>query len=309
MAALPFGVKQNVGQRPYQEDCFRVDSDALSAFGLQYYAVFDGHGGPNVAQYCADHMHKRLAFFLAELLGNHQHGPLNANGAAFDNAVRHALVSAFHDMHEGVKAMARAESEETDAHYSGLSFLAKRQWNGGSTAVVAVVGPTRVWLAHAGDSRAVVSANGKLAAATDDHSPARHAAERRRILNHGGLIEENRFGIQRVGGRYGLSMTRAIGDDDYAGQGLIPTPDITVVRRQAGASMHMIIASDGLWDTVETEDAIAVLEKVKQRVAQKGVTNATMTARIAASVLDKKAIDAKSTDNITVLVVDISRST
>jgi hypothetical protein len=43
----------------------------------------------------------------------------------------------------------------------------------GSTAVVALVGTHRVWIANCGDSRAVLSRNGRAIQVTDDHKPER----------------------------------------------------------------------------------------------------------------------------------------
>ncbi|GFH25377.1 PPM-type phosphatase domain-containing protein, partial [Haematococcus lacustris] len=43
----------------------------------------------------------------------------------------------------------------------------------GATAVVAVVGKTHIWVAHCGDSRAVIQRNGEAEALTRDHKPDR----------------------------------------------------------------------------------------------------------------------------------------
>ena len=57
----------------------------------------------------------------------------------------------------------------------------------GSTAVVALVGTHRVWIANCGDSRAVLSRNGRAIQVTDDHKPEREdeAVSFKRTLNAG----------------------------------------------------------------------------------------------------------------------------
>lgn len=300
-ADLPVAtVYQTAGRRHRQEDCYHVDSNVLRHFGLDYFAVFDGHGGPRVARYCAENLHKRLAQFLSMALAGRSR---NANGSRLGNAVRQALVAAFEDMHASVKALAEAEAKEVN---EGQLAPSDSLWSSGTTAVVAIVGPTRIWIANAGDSRAVVSMDGELVAHTTDHKPLSHAAESRRIKSMGGAFHTNEYGVTRLG-VMGISMTRAIGDFDHEGLGLIPTPDVITVHRPPGKNVHLILASDGVWDTMTSEDAVSLVMRVKQRAAEKTPTaGPRVIVKIASTLIGKAAFDRGSKDNITVIVADVS---
>ena len=68
-----------------------------------------------------------------------------------------------------------------------------------------------MYVANAGDSRAVMCVNGKAIALTIDHKPTSES-ERKRIEAAGGFVSEI-GGICRVNGN--LNLSRAIGDLRY----------------------------------------------------------------------------------------------
>lgn len=89
----------------------------------------------------------------------------------------------------------------------------------GTTALVALVADRRLYVAHVGDSRAMlVSRRGVFTVLTKDHSAEAHAEEQARVVGAGGWIESG-----RVSGL--LSMTRSIGDEGV-GAGIIAEPEI-----------------------------------------------------------------------------------
>lgn len=59
----------------------------------------------------------------------------------------------------------------------------------GCTAVVAVVKGNELWVANAGDSRAVLCRNGQAVALSEDHKP-QSEAERNRITAAGGFVSD-----------------------------------------------------------------------------------------------------------------------
>jgi len=118
----------------------------------------------------------------------------------------------------------------------------------GSTAVVAVVrreiNHSVLYVANTGDSRAVISKNGQTERLSKDHK-ASDPSEIERIKSVGGKIMDN-----RVAG--GLAITRAIGDFAYKSFGVTCQPYIVrhVLRP---FDKYLILASDGVWDTVSDE--------------------------------------------------------
>lgn len=74
---------------------------------------------------------------------------------------------------------------QTDNQY--LEQDASKERDDGCTAVVAVVLGRKLWVAHVGDSRAVLGRAGKAIALSLDHKPNR-TDERERIENAGGIV-------------------------------------------------------------------------------------------------------------------------
>lgn len=167
---------------------------------------------------------------------------------------------------------------------------ALENYEDGSTAVVAYIdNDNTLHCAWVGDSRAVLECNGKTCFFTDDHKPHR-TDEKERIENAGGKIYWH--GVWRVNG---LAVSRSIGDKKIkskVGQ-VIATPEYK--HMQLNSDNHfLIIASDGLWDVVGNEEAVAM---VKEGFDDK------KTAGDVAEILQDEAIASGSSDNITVCVV------
>lgn len=117
----------------------------------------------------------------------------------------------------------------------------------GCTAVVALIRGDTLFVANAGDSRCVVSCNGKAIEMSEDHKPE-DERELNRIQKAGGKVTVD----GRVNG--GLNLSRALGDHTYKDnpdlplnqQMISPEPD---VRQLKIAPEHefMILACDGIW--------------------------------------------------------------
>ena len=77
----------------------------------------------------------------------------------------------------------------------------------GCTACVALITENEIYCANAGDSRCVLSQDGKAIEMSIDHKPD-NASEKLRIERAGGFVEENRVkGI--------LNLSRSLGDLEY----------------------------------------------------------------------------------------------
>jgi serine/threonine protein phosphatase PrpC len=142
---------------------------------------------------------------------------------------------------------------------------------GGSTATIAAAWGEHMAVAWLGDSTGVlVSHTDKgsdkpwsVEAVTRDHQPV-DSKEQARVREMGGMIraqlqemdsgEVVPFGIERVWdatGRYGLAVTRALGDHAFR-PFVSHEPDV-FVRARLSTDAFLLLCSDGVWDVMTHE--------------------------------------------------------
>ena len=118
--------------------------------------------------------------------------------------------------------------EEELASYAGE----EKSHYGGCTATTAIITKDEIYCANAGDSRTVLSVNGKAENLSDDHKPD-NLEEKKRIQNAGCYVEGGRVNST-------LAVSRALGDFDYKRhpsfnakfQAVTAFPDVTVIKRE-----------------------------------------------------------------------------
>jgi protein phosphatase 2C len=93
-------------------------------------------------------------------------------------------------------------------------------------------------------------------------------------------------------------MSRAIGDG-YLKPYVSSVPEVTVTDR-SDADECLILASDGLWDVVSNEAACEVARACLRRGRARWCAEA-------AALLTKLALARRSSDNVSVVVVDLRR--
>ena len=143
-----------------------------------------------------------------------------------------------------------------------------------------------VYIANLGDTRAILSKNGLAERMTYDHRGT-DQSEIERVKSVGGIVVDG-----RVGGV--LAITRAFGDHSLKGKGVIAKPYIKKhVLRQS--DKYMVIASDGVWDSMEDQDAINFC---KEDASTKDIARAIV----------KASIDKGSKDNTSCLVMKFHSS-
>ena len=99
-----------------------------------------------------------------------------------------------------------------------------------------------------------------------------------------------------------LAMSRAIGDN-YLKPYVIAEPEVTVTERTDGDEC-LILASDGLWDVVSNDTACGVA-RMCLRASPESSDKACSDASI---LLTKLALARHSSDNVSVVVVDLRRT-
>ncbi|XP_055937745.1 protein phosphatase 1L-like [Argiope bruennichi] len=252
------------GRRPKMEDRFSVIQDKET--GVCLYGIFDGHGGEFAADFVEKHLFKGL---LKKL-----------QAAILDKSKENKLTEEF----------ARLLTKEILEVDMELLIKVKAARNvAGTTALVAIVYKNRLIVANVGDSRGVIcDAKGNTIPLSFDHKPIQ-LKECRRIKEAGGFISFN--GVWRVAGI--LATSRALGDFPLKDRNLvIACPDILTFDLADLNPKFMILATDGLWDTFNNEDAVAFMKDNINSDSYKGARSLVM-----------QALKNGSMDNVTVLVV------
>lgn len=161
----------------------------------------------------------------------------------------------------------------------------------GTTATVVFLIGDDMYIAYVGDSRAVVCVCGNAVRMGEDHRPSRED-EGLRIDNAGGIVLHV-GGTDRVNGV--LAVSRAIGDQGLK-EFVVAEPEI-FQRKLVGDEDLFVVASDGLWDFVSDQESVDMARKV--------VTQGGDRTEKAAAELVNLACDRGSTDDISVVVVDM----
>ncbi|GIY15002.1 hypothetical protein CEXT_408882 [Caerostris extrusa] len=148
------------------------------------------------------------------------------------------------------------DSEEEVSNITADEFFQSEPgYLSGSTATVAVIRESKVYVANVGDSRCVLSRNGKAIDMSVDHKPE-DFDERSRILNAGGSVSKD----GRVGGC--LNLSRAFGDFKFKGDSFIPQQQSVTAEPYVNSidiekdDDFLIIASDGIWNAMTSQDAV-----------------------------------------------------
>ncbi|OIW17068.1 hypothetical protein TanjilG_15651 [Lupinus angustifolius] len=171
--------------------------------------------------------------------------------------------------------------QQTDADFLNVEKETFR--DDGSTASTAVLVDNHLYVANVGDSRTIISKAGKAIALSEDHKPNR-SDERKRIENAGGVVMW--AGTWRVGGV--LAMSRAFGNRMLK-PFVVAEPEIQDQEIDEQIEL-LILASDGLWDVIQNEDAVSLARTEEEPEA-------------AARKLTEAAFSRGSADNITCIVV------
>ncbi|KAF7106005.1 hypothetical protein CFC21_106769 [Triticum aestivum] len=280
------GMQDTVSLRP--SFCAWADGSPM-----HFFAVFDGHGGPQVSALCRDQMHVVLAEELAGAAAAYQKDHPEKDEEAEHRAWEVALKRSF---------------EQADALGMGLS---ESGWPiMGSTAVVALLVRGSILVANCGDCRAVLCRAGNALPLSQDHKLER-PDERVRVDAAGGKVRPSDDGQLRVRGV--LAMSRALGQK-LLKSAVICEPDITMTTRSEDDDC-LILASDGLWDVIKNQIACNAVRnclefenKNNQGAPREGALigqEEEVGCNNVATLLKNMAICKHSQDDISVAVLDL----
>jgi serine/threonine protein phosphatase PrpC len=223
---LRWGVSAMQGWRLEMEDAHTCETN-LKLKGWSFFAVFDGHAGPKVSQYCSTNL-------LSHIIGL-------VKSSDKEEEVSKKIKRSFLEIDDMLK------KENQDERPSG-----------GTTAVACMVSPDKFIWANCGDSRGLLCRANKLEYATLDHKPM-NEQERLRIEKAGGTVM-----MQRVNGS--LAVSRALGDFDYKRsselkqieQLVSPEPDMHVLERSKD-DQFLLLACDGVYDVMTNDEIVAYI--------------------------------------------------
>lgn len=160
--------------------------------------------------------------------------------------------------------------------------LAEKKVLDGATIVFAIVSPSDIGVGYLGDSRAfIVRQDRSFTCLTSDHKPI--------DLSERSILKSNRAYIikERVNGT--LSVSRAIGD--FQVKELNRIAEVETYIRTTN-DYRLVLACDGVFDVLKVEDLIQLLFEYPQ-------------PDLAALAIRCASTAAETTDNVTVIVVDL----
>lgn len=233
-----------------------------------YFAIFDGHAGYQAANFCKEQFH----VILSDLIRNM---PSSIIPDIFD-----ATFTCVDD------ALANLPSKNSGC----TAVIALIRWEERTFTTICGLHETRriklLYTANVGDARAVLCRGGKAYRLSYDHKSS-DLSESRRIIGSGGLIINNRVnGI--------LAVTRALGDT-YMKDFIISHPFTTETILIPNEDEFIVLACDGLWDVCTDQQAVDICRNIYD-------------PHIASRKLVDYAISQSSTDNITAMVIRLSKN-
>ncbi|XP_071929371.1 protein phosphatase 2C 57-like [Coffea arabica] len=290
-SSLVQGVREEM-----EDDVIIVRSEDLA--GFSYAAVFDGHAGFSSVKFLRNELYKECVATLQ--------GGLLLREKGFDT-VKKALEEAFESADMKLLNWLETSAEEMDS---------------GSTATVILIGDDTLFISHVGDSCVVLSRSGKAEVLTSSHRPygsnKASLQEIRRIREAGGWISNGRicgdiavsraFGDVRFKSRKNEMLEKGVEEGrwsqkfisriQFTGDLVTACPDVSQVALESDAEC-VILASDGLWDYVNSSDAV---DFVRNQLREHG------DVQRACEALAQTALERGSQDNISIVVADLGRT-
>ena len=255
-----YAENQNENFRSYMEDYFRVIDKFMGDKTKGLFALFDGHGGSDVAKFVRDNFPDQFSYCLYNTKSN----------------IQQSFINAFSKIDEDISKKGFSE-------------------NMGSTACVAYITQENnlisgmqkvVYCANIGDTRAYIVSKNCIKRLTVDHK-CTVKEEQTRIKNAGGVIMDGRIFGQ-------LILSRALGDFALKDCGVTSVPHISK-HLVNDSDIFMVIASDGVWDTVTEVD---LLELCKE--------NFNFGSGKLSELIVNSALEKGSQDNISCLIIKLN---
>ena len=217
-------IKQALGKRP----------------NLSYFAIFDGHGGKDVASFLSINLHH----FLIDEINNINFG---TNGEENISNIIESIKSAFMKIDQNILSNENFTNDVGSTatlifiYYNNLNenILNNNNDNGNKNVERTLI------CANIGDSNGYLITKSNISQITKPHK-CEDTSEVQRIKGTGGIVFQG-----RIFGK--LILTRTLGDKEMKKYGVIPVPDFYTKKIEKD-DLFVIIASDGIWDVINEEE-------------------------------------------------------
>ena len=255
------------GKRPQNEDkhnvIINIDNSNRNMQAINFYGVYDGHGGKYVSGYLSENLPK---FFL-------------------NKSVEYPLSGRYiNSIYKHINTDLKTNHSKQSTH-CGSTCLVAIEYNHKDSRYLDIL--------NTGDSRCVICTDNVAICKTKDHKP-NWPEEQNRIKDLGGKVYYDGFDWRVKD----LSVSRAFGDLD-AQPFLTNKPDVYRHRIKKN-DKFIIMACDGLWDVFDNQEAVNIVLGTCYDI-KTGKKNHCKTN--VAKKLAELAIEKGSTDNVTVTVV------
>jgi protein phosphatase 2C family protein 2/3 len=254
------------GERHSNEDkhniILNMNNDNATA-NVNFYGVYDGHGGKFVSNFLRNNLPQ---YFTNPKVSY----PLNKN-----------YVNKVYDLLENT-LKTKYTKQATEC---GSTCLAVCNYKSNDKQYLNIM--------NTGDSRCVLCRNNIGIALTKDHKP-NWIDERRRISKLGGNIRRDGT-VYRIND---LSVSRAFGDLESS-KYVTHRPELYKYTVKPKSDRFMIVACDGLWDVVSSQDAVNFVLDNCYDVSMNRINHKMNISR----KLAEYAISMDSGDNVTCIVV------
>ena len=217
-------IKQALGKRP----------------NLSYFAIFDGHGGKDVASFLSINLHH----FLIDEINNINFG---TNDEENISNIIESIKSAFMKIDQNILSNENFTNDVGSTatlifiYYNNLNenILNNNNDNGNKNVERTLI------CANIGDSNGYLITKSNISRITKPHK-CEDTSEVQRIKGTGGIVFQG-----RIFGK--LILTRTLGDKEMKKYGVIPVPDFYTKKIEKD-DLFVIIASDGIWDVINEEE-------------------------------------------------------
>lgn len=270
-----------MGVRTSNEDEIDVmmnfDGSDHTKNNVNLYAVYDGHGSPQVSKFIKERIHKYFA---------HKQCNFKPENSAHCNGT----IKYVYDL-----LQQKLEQKLPVSKTSGSTALTIIQYaKDGIFSQLKII--------NLGDCRAVLCKHNNMhQQLTKDHKPMEWD-EYKRIKDMGGTIEIAAYNIPRING---LSVSKSFGDIECKPH-VSHIPEIfdyeLSVENGTIKDKFMIIACDGLWDVLSNQEAVNFVLFRLDEISQLATCDNAGKNNIAL-MLGKHAIEKGSEDNISISII------
>lgn len=239
------------GRTKINQDTTLIKISVGGIIGFNLFGVLDGHGqyGHYISQFCRDYFIRKMEIYAYNCIIKNIYTPEEIYNQLKNNFINYII--------ECFKSADIDMTKQSNFDY----------YSSGTTCNLVIQLNKNLICANVGNSRGIIiyDTNGNnnrgIHQISTDHIPEL-PQEYQRIIYKGGMVD--RF-TDKSGRKYGhyriykkgqetpaIHISRALGDFDAKGCGVISVPDITEYHLNQN-SKYMVICSDGIWEVLNNE--------------------------------------------------------